>query len=310
MSTRSLRRTSSFHLPSGTTSCDAAIVLGPGAVINVKKLTKEIDDYLKDTTRLHIDHQAMIIEDGDIELEEKSLKGQIGSTAQGVGYATSRKLLRTAASPRVRLARDVPELNPYVGDTTLLLNGALQRSGRLMLEGTQGTALSLHHGQYPYVTSRDTTAAACLSEAGLPPRSVRKIVMVCRTYPIRVASPEQGTSGAMQDEVSFQVVSDRSGIPVDELVKAEKTTTTNRDRRVAEFDWNVLARSVALNGPTDIALTFVDYLGVTNREAQSFDDLTPNTHELASAIEGTTGLPVSLMSVRFSRDGVLDRRKW
>ena len=59
----------------------------------------------------------------------------------------------------------------------------------------------------------------------------------------------------------------RSGIPLEELEKNERTTTTDRPRRIAEFDWLQFRDSVQLNGPTDIALTFVDYFDVGNRKA-------------------------------------------
>ena len=55
---------------------------------------------------------------------------------------------------------------------------------KILLEGTQGTGLSLYHGDYPSVTSRDTTVAGCLAEAGIGPRRVRKIILVCRTFPM------------------------------------------------------------------------------------------------------------------------------
>jgi adenylosuccinate synthase len=59
-------------------------------------------------------------------------------------------------------------------------------------------------------TSRDTTVAGCLSEAGIPPSRVRKVVMVCRTYPIRVESPKSSTSGPMGTEIDWRIVSKRS----------------------------------------------------------------------------------------------------
>lgn len=105
-----------------------------------------------------------------------------------------------------------------------------------MLEGTQGTGLSLYHGPYPYVTSRDTTVAGCLADAGISPSRVRKVIMVCRTYPIRVESPSGKTSGPMSREIDWKEVSRRSGVPESELREAEVTSTTKRKRRVSEFD--------------------------------------------------------------------------
>jgi adenylosuccinate synthase len=175
-----------------------------------------------------------------------------------------------------------------------------------LLEGTQGTSLSVHHGPYPFVTSRDTTVAGCLADAGIATSRVRKIVLVCRTFPIRVGGP----SGPMALEISYEELAARSKIPIEELKTTEKTTTTKRQRRLAEFDWEQLRRSVLLNGPTDIALTFVDYLDIKNREAFRFDQLTNETLRFIEEVERVSGQPVTLISTKFNWRNVIDRRSW
>ena len=81
--------------------------------------------------------------------------------------------------------------------------GMVLRGQRVLLEGTQGTSLSLHHGPYPHVTSRDTTVAGCLADAGIAPGRVRRIVAVFRTYPIRVGGPSGGFGG---DEIDHDEI--------------------------------------------------------------------------------------------------------
>src|SRR5690242_17941457 len=105
--------------------------------------------------------------------------------------------------------------------------------------------------------------------------------MAVRTYPIRV----EGNSGFMQNELTWQVISERSGIPLDELLAAERTTTTDKKRRVAEFDWSLLRKAASLNGPTDIALTFADYITIENRNARRFEQLTQPTLRFIEEIE-------------------------
>lgn len=190
------------QLPSGTRRCEAGLIIGPGAVLSVPKLLKEIAECGVTNDRLSIDPGVMLIEDADIKFEEKTLKGEIGSTAQGVGSATSRKFLRTAAKPKVRLAKDSPELKPYLRETLSVLEDAFSLGKRVFVEGTQGTGLSLHHGYYPYVTSRDTSGSGCLAEAEIAPTRVRRTVMVVRSYPIRVQSPKDSTSGPMGIDLS------------------------------------------------------------------------------------------------------------
>lgn len=302
------------HLPSGTNrNPGARLLLAPGAVLYLPKLLQELQTHEVETARLVIDEQAMVIEDWDREFEQ-ALRAKIASTAQGVGAASARKLLRTremtTGAPTVRLARDVAELRAYVGRARDVLSRAYRSNHRVLLEGTQGALLSLHHGPYPHVTSRDTTVSGCMSEAGIPPGRVRRRIMVCRSYPIRVGNPAGANSGDMGREISWPEIARRSGIPVDELKQNELTTTTKTLRRVAEFSWNDLAYSAALNSPTDIALTFMDYLGVANRQAHRFEQLTDDARTFAENVSIVGGAPVSLLAVDFSHRAIIDRRRW
>lgn len=298
------------HLPSGTTrNPRAQIVLGPGAVLRVDELLPEIHKAHVDIQRLAIDPQAMIVSDEDVEAERK-LTAAIGSTGSGVGVATSRKVLRDIAAPRVTLAKHVPELKPYIRETLSVLDKAYSNGHRIFLEGTQGTGLSLHHGMYPHVTSRDTTVAGCLSEAGIPPGRVRRAIMVCRTYPIRVENPQGESSGLMNLELKWQEIADRSKIPLAELLEAEKTSRTKKLRRIGEFDWTLIRQAASLNAPTDIALSFADYFSIENRKARRFEQLTAETIHFISELERVTFAPVSLIATRFAFRSVIDRRAW
>jgi adenylosuccinate synthase len=298
-----------YHLPSGTKRApNAKLLLGPGAVINPDKLMDEIAQHGIHADRLTIDEQAIIITKEDIA-EEERLFTNISSTAQGVGVASARKLIGRSdykAGTSRFLARDCEVLRPFIGSARAVIADAIVRGDRILLEGTQGTSLSLHHGQYPHVTTRDTTVAGCLADAGIAPSNVRKVIMVCRTFPIRVGGP----SGDMEGEVTMEEIGLRSGIPADSLKTAERTTTTNRERRIAEFDWVQLRDSVQLNGPTDIALTFVDYLGVKNRDAYRFEQLNHETIKFVEEVERVSGRPVTLLSTDFSWRNVIDRRAW
>ena len=297
-----------FHLPSGTERAPKAqLLLGAGAVIYPPKLLLEIGTHHVDAERLSIDPHAMIIEDGDIE-QEKAMLDTISSTAQGVGAASARKIMGRGGktNPRVRLAKEIDELRPFIRESQAILERAFARGEHVLLEGTQGTSLSLHHGMYPWVTSRDTTVAGCLADAGIASTRVRRVIMVCRTYPIRVGGP----SGHMELEITYEELAARSGIDIAELKKTETTTTTKKQRRLAEFDWEQLHRSTMLNGPTDIALTFVDYLNRANREAYRFEQLKLESVQFIEEVERVSGVAVSLISTNFNWRNVIDRRSW
>lgn len=303
-----------FHqLPSGTRAAPRArVVLGPGSTLSLTAVQQEIADCRLEPWRLFIDPHALVIEPSDVTFEEEFLRKQIASTARGVGAATARKVLRTAAQPPVRLAKDLKELGPFLRPTREVLEDAYARGGRILVEGTQGAGLSLHHGDYPYVTSRDTTASGCLAEAGIAPGRVRKTLLVCRTYPIRVQNPDggNGTSGPMVGELSWEEIARRSGLPLDELRTQERTSTTNRQRRVSEFDWVLLRKAASLNAPTDVVLTFLDYLAASNRFARRFAQLTPEAHRFIESIERVAKAPVSLLSMGWGARYILDRRAW
>lgn len=297
-----------YHLPSGTKLCDAKLLLTSGAVIDPEGLLDEIARSDVDRERLMIDPHAMVITSAH-KSAEAGAKASIGSTGQGVGAATADRITGRGG-PLPLLAKDVPALKPYLSDAFDVLDDAYAASQRIFVEGTQGTGLSLLHGHYPYVTSRETTVSGLLAEAGIPPARVRRVVMVCRTHPIRVQSPKGSTSGPMSHEIEWATVAARSGLDLDTLLAQEKTTTTKRDRRVSEFDWDLLHRASILNAPTDIAVTFADQIDVKNENARRYEQLTDDTIRFIEEVEHVAGAPVTLVSSRFHRRSIIDRRTW
>ena len=107
------------QLPSGTRRNEnPRLLIGPGAVLDVDKLLVEIAECKVDVGRLGIDGAAMIISAKDKE-NEKGLVAGIGSTGQGAGAALSRRILGRN-SEDIRLARDIPELAPYMCSALVL----------------------------------------------------------------------------------------------------------------------------------------------------------------------------------------------
>lgn len=297
-----------FHLlPSGTFRApNAKLLIGAGAVLNLDRMIQEIQSFGIEKDRLIIDENANIITAEDIELENE-LKENIGSTGQGVGAATASNIIARLMGKDTHKAKNCHALKHYIGDTGAELEKLYSQGKKILLEGTQGSALSLHHGPYPFVTSRDTSASGCLSEAGISPRRVRKIIMVTRTYPIRVG----GNSGPFgSNEIDFSIIAQRSGKEADDLVNKEKTTTTKRNRRVAEFSWEWFRKACELNSPTDIAMTFTDYISILNEKARRYENLTDETRKFIEEIERCSGVKVSLIGTTFDFRSVIDRRNW
>jgi len=248
-------------IPCGWINPKARIVIGRGALINMKQFMKELvhvlqyyPDFL---SRLLIDPEAGVLDDRFHE-QEGGIYGEmhkrIGSTGEGVGPARVARINRDPE--QFRRFKDVASeygLEQCVcDDTPGFVAGAQDAGKNVLIEGTQGSALSLLHSFWPYCTSIDTNAAGIISEVGIAPSRVTNVLMVVRTYPIRVA----GNSGPMKGEITWEELSKRLG----KDLTPEKTTVTKKVRRIAEWDDELFRQSCMLNAPTEIALTFADYL--------------------------------------------------
>jgi adenylosuccinate synthase len=300
-----------FHIiPSGSVRApQSLIVIGPGAVISEDIILDEIHRFGIDSKRIIIDENVTLIEPRDIVLETKLDK--IGSTKQGVGAATAKNIIERLKSNSKHKAKNSKKLKQYIGKAHEVFEEMHAKNNKILLEGTQGTLLSLHHGDYPHVTSRDTTVGGCLAECGFGPFKVRKIVMVARRYPIRVKNPDGGTSGEFYStELDFKEIARRAGYPLNLLKKTEKTSTTKKTRRIAEFSWDLFRRACETNTPTDIALTFADYIQYSNQKARRYDQLSADATKFIDEMERCAGVPVSLISTRFAHRAVIDRRNW
>ena len=239
------------HLPTACLLSNPTLVIGPGSYIDVPVLLKEIEDVRLEAGRLIISPHAMVISEAHKQAErEWGLLGRIGSTGSGTGAAVIERVRR---SEQVGLAADDPRLRAFLGDTTARMRDALKKDARIVIEGTQGFGLSvLHSPNYPYTTSRDTSAAAFVSEAGLSPLDVDQIVLVIRAFPIRVA----GCSGPLPNETTWdEIPQNRDGQGI-----REYTSVTKEVRRVAKFDPEVVRAAIEANSPTTIVLNHLDYL--------------------------------------------------
>ena len=161
---------------------------------------------------------------------------------------------------------------------------------KVLVEGTQGVGLSLYHSEaYPKTTSRDTSAAGCISECGISPRLVTDIVMVLRTFPIRVAGEQ---AGPMIEEIDWETIQRESGYP---HPVAEYTTVTQKLRRVGRFEGDSVRRAMMLNRPTQIAINFLDYLDFENRGAADWDSLSRSARSFVEMLEVRFNCSVSYL---------------
>lgn len=272
-------------IPCGWINLDAQLVIGIGALVDIEQLQKEVkwikpyDPLIE--SRIFIDAKA-----GHLSPVFKNAEGgtsgaihqRIGSTGKGVGAARGARMERDNVGFDLLENADLPNnvRSMLHHDTSKLLHRCMSDGDWILLEGAQGAGLSLIHGTWPYVTSADTNAAQMLADSGLPPKCLTSCILVARTYPIRVA----GNSGPLNEEVDWDYMSERIGEKVE-----ERTTVTNKVRRIGKWDSDLFIRAVRLNQPTSIALTFMDYLYPENVGIVDFADLSPGALEFIDFVE-------------------------
>ena len=204
-------------LPSGFLNKNARIMIGPGVVVNPDVLNKEIEDF-DVSGRSFIDKHCGIIEATHLERDSKGeLKEKIGSTGSGTGPANSDRAMRV-----LKLAKDFDSLSSLVTDVPHEINSALDANENVLIEGTQGTFLSLWHGTYPFVTSKDVTASGICADVGIGPTKVDEVIVVFKSYVTRVGT------GPLDKELSIEDAEKKGW--------SEFGTVTGRQRRAADFD--------------------------------------------------------------------------
>jgi len=296
------RRTVLRQVPAGVVNPHTQLFIASGCLVDPEILQREIKMLGLSPDRLKIDRNASLLDRSDAEFERRiGLEGRIGSTATGVGSAVIKRILRKDSSIILeKRIDDYPFLIPYLADVSKEINRLCDAGKSTVIEGTQGFGLSLYHSSYyPFVTSRDVTASGFLSEVGVSPLLVTDIILVIRTFPIRVG----GNSGDLPNEIDWETVRKESGYPHE--IK-ELTSVTGRVRRVARLDIGLVKKAVQINRPTFIALMGVDYLDFKNRGVRSLESLSSRTHDFITSLERETGILVSLIGTGPSDFEIID----
>jgi len=279
------------QVPCSTEPENAMFCIAAGCVIDEELLLRELEMLNIPREHIIVDPRAVLLTQEDIEVERQALN-HIGSTCSGTGAALARRMARR---PGIRLAGGADALANRCRVETVaeILNGAVDQGCEVILEGTQGFALSLLHGpDYPFVTSRDTSASGFAMEVGLSPRLIDKVVLVLRTFPIRVG----GTSGPFANESSWQEIQKISGAPA---VMPEYTSVTKRLRRVAKFDMEAVLKACKYNRPTSLAVMGLDRLDHANTGVRDMVDLTLTAGRFLQHLESSTGVPVQFVGTGF-----------
>lgn len=248
------------NIPSGFLNPATKLVLGAGAYTKTEWLLKELE-VTGTAERLIIDPHAVLITEEETAREQGAahFMSHIGSVGTGLGQAVKDRIERRS----VKFAKDEPLLKAFIQDVPELLNKALDRGEDILLEGTQGIKLSLLHGEYPFVTSRDTTAATFLGEAGLGPKSVRDVYVVFKPYITRVGPGP--LAHEMTDEKELEIYHTKGH---------EIGSVSKRLRRIGAFEKMSASRAIMINNCTKIAITHIDMFAGNDR-VKKYEDFTP-----------------------------------
>ncbi|WIC89820.1 PurA-like adenylosuccinate synthetase [Gordonia phage Sapo] len=254
-------------LPVGFVNPQALLLVAPGSEVDFEVLREEVElvesHGYSVRDRLWLHPQATWLEPKHVAEEVGStLNQRVGSTAKGIGAARAARVWRTA-----NLVQDNPEfakLGRVYDFLPHLRRHQADEDFAVVVEGTQGYGLGSHAGYYPQCTSGNARAVDFVAQLGLnpwdlPARSDFLVHLVVRPFPIRVA----GNSGPLEGETSWQAL----GVP------EERTTVTNKVRRVGQFDPDLVREAVEANGVRSSVLHL------------SFAD------QLAPALEGQTQTP-------------------
>src|SRR2546428_315936 len=216
-----------LHLvPSGIFNPNALCVLGPGTVVDLAFLCKELEQLERSgisTANLRVSDRAHLLLPWHVALdrldERERGRKKLGTTGMGVGPAYSDKVGRHGIQVyevkderrfRERVKRELETKNAIlerfgdapldartvadgvlaaaatlgdrVVDTLPLVEAALARDSRILLEGQLGAMRDLDWGIYPYVTSSNPLAGGASVGAGIPPRRITRVIGVVKAY--------------------------------------------------------------------------------------------------------------------------------
>jgi adenylosuccinate synthase len=282
-------------LPCAVVNEQTQLLLGAGVLVDPDVFLREIGE-TNSGSRIKIDKNCAVIEKKHIEMDrEGHLKDVVGTTGTGTGPANSDRILRVG-----KLAKDEEELRPFVDNVSIMLNAALDRGELVLVEGTQGALLSLYHGDYPYVTSKDVSASGICSDVGLGPKRVSEVLVIFKCYTTRVGS------GPLEGELTPEETMKRGW--------QEFGSVTGRLRRAAPFNYDLAKASVRLNSATQIGLTKLDSLFPDAGRVRDFERLPKAAKDFVLEMEAELSTPVVYIGTGPDAEDIIERRvesrKW
>ncbi|PWI46598.1 adenylosuccinate synthetase [Candidatus Heimdallarchaeota archaeon B3_Heim] len=265
------------------------LLIGPGVLVNPEVFLEEIEK-TNMRGKAFLDHQCGVINASHREIDrcDPHLSKKVGTTGSGSGPANEERVRR-----KLKLAKEIAELKPFLTDVPGEIHGGIANGEPILLEGTQATYLSLFHGTYPYVTTKDVTASSICADVGIGPTVVTDVTLVFKAYVTRVGE------GFLPEELTEEETIKRGW--------TEYGTVTKRLRRAAPFNVELAKRSIQLNSATKIALTKIDILFPADQGNTEFDKLSEGAKEWLTSKEKEIGMPFTFIGTGPADVEIIDR---
>jgi adenylosuccinate synthase len=145
-------------------------------------------------------------------------------------------------------AQAAEKVAPFVADTAVLLNQALNQGESILFEGAQGTMLDIDHGTYPFVTSSSATSGGAVIGTGVAPNAIDSVIGITKAYCTRVG---EGPFPTEDKDDAGNNLRKRGN---------EYGAVTGRPRRTGWLDLPLLRYSGMINGTTWLVVTKLDVL--------------------------------------------------
>jgi adenylosuccinate synthase len=256
------------------------VCFGAGTLLHLPTLFEEIKEIGFDTQHLFIDPQAGIVTEDIISAQRNDDRYKvIGSTLTGTGYASAIRCMRG-----LDLASGFPETSSYLADVSAKLTRIVNQGGSILIEGHQGFGLSNYHGDYPYTSSRDSTAASMLAEVGLGPiQRDMEVALVAKLFPTRNHAGYLDAEMALKDADALGIFEFGGG----------SWNIKDRRRRVGLLDFDIIRRAAIANSASYIVLTGYDYF---QKAFANADDSVAEFQKIRTGIESAASAHIRYLS--------------
>ncbi len=290
------------------------LAVGAGVLVDVERFLAEVEQ-TKTAGRIFVDRRCAVIEEKHKKLDASANSKRLGTTGSGCGPANAARVNRTA-----KQAKDFPKLSGYLADVPLMVNKAVKEGSEVLVEASQGFGLSLYYGNYPYVTSKDTSAASACADVGLGPTNVSDVYVIFKAYMSRVGedpyvhylSDEEVEKDPLWERVLARAEdAGASGENSNQKIAfyfGEKGTVTGRPRKIGAFDFELARYSSMVNGATQIAITCIDKMFPECAGVRSYDALSSEARQYLTMIEKEVGVPTTIISTGPDVYDVVDLR--